>query len=62
MSDFTGSVHQPGAFPFFICLSNFSKPFTLYLCKYTVLLYPLDKYWFKYYYMYMFKYFLGGIL
>ena len=30
----------------------------MYLCKYTVLLQPLDKYWFEYYYMYMFKYLL----
>ena len=38
-------------------LSNFPKPFLVYLCKYTILLQPLDKYWFEYYYMYMFKYF-----
>ena len=30
----------------------------MYLCKYTVLLQSLDKYWFEYYYMYMFKYLL----
>ena len=29
----------------------------MYLCKYTVLIVSLDKYWFKYYHMYMFKYF-----
>ena len=39
-------------------MSIFSNPFVLYLCKYTVLLKPLDKYWFKYYYVYMFKYLL----
>ena len=37
-------------------LSIFSKPLVKYLCKYTILLYPLDLYWFVYYYMYMFKY------
>ena len=37
-------------------LSIFSKPFVSYLCKYTIPLTSLDKYWFEYYYMYMFKY------
>lgn len=32
------------------------NPFRSYLCKYTILLVPLDKYWFEYYYVYMFKY------
>lgn len=37
-------------------LSIFSKPFVVYLCKYTILLCPLDLYWFMYYYMYIIKY------
>ena len=32
------------------------NPFHSYLCKYTILLHTLDKYWFEYYYVYMFKY------
>ena len=28
----------------------------MYLCKYTVLLQPLDLYWFMYYHMYIIKY------
>ena len=39
-------------------MSNLANLFLLYLCKYTILLYSLDKYWFEYYYMYMFKYLL----
>ena len=39
-------------------ITNF--PF-LYLCRYTVLLYSLDMYLIKYYYMYTIKYFKGGI-
>ena len=47
----------PGSISVCRILSILSKPFHMYLCKYTNLLIPLDKYWFEYYYMYMFKYF-----
>ena len=40
----------------FPVLSIISNSLLVYLCKYTVLITSLDKYWFKYYYMYMFKY------
>ena len=40
----------------FSLLSILSNSFASYLYKYTILLSPLDKYWFMYYYMYTFKY------
>ena len=39
-------------------MSIISNPFGMYLCKYTILMQPLDKYWFMYYHVYMFKYLL----
>ena len=35
---------------------SFSNSYIVYLYKYTIIFYSLDKYWFVYYYVYMFKY------